>query len=457
MNMKVMLSFVLLAATLSFAQADISTKADDYLTAVAKSGRLSGSVLIAKDGKVLLRKGYGEANYELDVPNTPATIFRIGSITKIFTALSVLQLDDQKKLSVSDPAVKYIPELPESWKSITIHQLLTHTSGIPDYAVSPAYAKIEDPQRVEAALKEFGDKPLLNAPGASFRYSNAGYILLGRIIEKVSGMKYEEYVSRNILVPAGMMHSGYDHYQNLLKNRAHGYIYRGEGLVNSKNQEMEWAHSAGALYSTVDDLYLFDRALKSGKLFSASIVAKAFTPYTHFNAPPPFTFDAEYGYGWMIGKDFDHPYLGHGGWVDGFVSQFTRYPQDDAVIILLTNIESTAPQTIMHDLAAIVFGAEYHLPPVHQAVHPDRQILERYVGKYHAGPFDIKVWMEDGQLFVFGTGQRVPFGMIAFSDREFFFHDVDSEMRFEPDADGKVNLCVVHFGGKDIPMTRVVE
>jgi CubicO group peptidase (beta-lactamase class C family) len=451
------LLIVLLFATLGFSQTDISTKADEYLSAYARTGRFSGSVLIAKDGRILLRKGYGAASYELDVPNTPETVFRIGSITKSFTALCILQLEEQKKLNVADQVAKYIPEIPEAWQAITIHQLLTHTSGIPDYAADAAYGKFDDPQRVEAALRNSADKPLLNPPGASFRYSNAGYILLGRIIEKVSGLKYEDYVVRNILVPAGMSHSGYDHNQKLLKNRAHGYLFRGEHVVNAKNEDMEWAHSAGALYSTVDDLYQFDRSLASGKLFSSSLTAKAWTAYTHFNAPPPFNFDADYGYGWMLGKDFGHAYLGHGGWVAGFVSQFNRYPQDDAVIILLTNIESTTPQAIMHDLAAILFGAEYHLPAVRQAVHPDRKTLEPYIGKYQAGPLEIKVWMEDGELFVFGTGQRVPFGMIAFSDREFFFNDVDSEMRFEPDPDGKVNRCVVHFAGRDIPMNRVPD
>ncbi len=456
--MRTLFSLIVLTLTTLFAQAqtDISKKADEYLSAYAKTGRFSGTVLIAKDGKVLLRKGYGSANYELDVPNTPESIFRIGSITKIFTALSILQLEEKGRLSVDDKVAKYIPEVPEPWRAITIHQLLTHTSGIPDYTTSGAYSKFDDPSRVEAAIKDFGDKPLLNVPGQTFRYSNAGYILLGRVVEMTSGLRYEDYVNANILRPAGMIHTGYDHNRKLLKNRANGYLFRGEHLVNAKNEEMEWTHSAGAYYSNLDDLYQFDRILKSGKLFSSAITAKAWSPYTHFVAPPPFNFDADYGYGWMIGKDFGHVYLGHGGWVGGFVSQFTRYPDDDAVIILLSNFETTTPQIIMHDLGAILFGGNYQVPAVRKAVYPNRKTLERYLGKYQAGPFEVKVTMEDDELFAFGTGQRAPFGMIAYSDTDFFFNDVDSEMHFEL-AEGKVTRCLVHFGGKDIVMNRVPD
>ena len=147
----------------AFAQ-DVATKADEYLSAWSKQGRFSGTVLIAKDGKVVLRKSYGMANLELGVPNTPEMIYRIGSITKSFTALAILQLEAQKKLSVQDPVVKYVPEVPKAWQSITIQQLLTHVSGIPDFTRTAAYGKAEDPLRIEHAMQELAAQPLVSAP-----------------------------------------------------------------------------------------------------------------------------------------------------------------------------------------------------------------------------------------------------------------------------------------------------
>jgi CubicO group peptidase (beta-lactamase class C family) len=445
------LSFVL--GSLAAAQ-DVGSLADEYLTTSSRQGRFSGVVLIAKGDKVLLRKGYGMANVEQNVPNTPEGVFLIGSITKMFTAFSILQLEERGLLSVKDPVSKYVPEIPASWNAVTLHHLLSHTSGIPDFASAAAYSNADDPMRVEAALKASAEKSLLSAPGEQFRYSNAGYILLGRVIEKVSGEPYEKYVKEKILDPAGMVNTAYDHSAVMVPNRVNGYRFDGEFLQNAKREEMSWTHSAGALHSTVDDLYRFDRALKSGKLFSSAITAKAWAPYMHWVAPPPFGTEADYGYGWMSGKDFDHAYVGHGGWVGGFVSQFKRYPQDDAVIILLSNIESANYLEITRDLSAILFGAKYQAPVLRKIVHPDPKVLARYVGDYRVGPLDVKVTMQDGRLYAFGTGQPNPFGMIAFSDTEFYFNDVASEMRFVVDEKGKVNL-ILRFDGKEMPASRV--
>ncbi len=433
---------------------DVAKQADDYMHAWADAGRFSGTVLLAKGGKTVLRKGYGMANVEHDVPNAPDTIFRIGSTTKMFTAFSVLQLEDKGLLSVHDPVVKYIPELPKAWSAVTIHHLLDHTSGIPDFATAPSYSNFEDPQRVEAALKEFADKPLLNSPGEALRYSNSGYILLGRIIEKVSGERYEDYVAAHILRPAGMTNTAYDHSSVVLKRRAAGYIFDGEELVNAKPEEMSWTHSAGALHSTVDDLYRFERALNSGKLFSAAITKKAFSPYAKWNAPPPFNIEADYGYGSMMGTRFGHAWIGHGGWVGGFVCDFTRYPDDDAVVIVLSNVETANVTPIARDLGAILLGAPYEKPPVHKVVHPEEKTLSGYVGKYTVGPLEVKITMKNGRLYAFGTGQRIPYGMVFYSDTEFFVNDGPQEARFVADASGKATQLVIHMDGKDIPLNR---
>ena len=433
---------------------DIGTQADAYLTAWANQGRFSGAVLIAKGDKILLRKGYGKSNFELNVANTPETIFRIGSITKSFTALSILQLEEKGLLKVSDPVAKYVPELPAAWSAITIHQLLCHRSGIPDFVNAKAYNDFSESRHVENALKEYADKPLLSKPGEVLRYSNSGYILLGRVIEHVTGESYEEYLSANILKPAGMTHTAYDLAAEVVPNRASGYRFDGEAVINAPYGDSSHPGSAGALRSTVDDLYRFDRALKSGRLFSDAITTKAWTPYGHMVAPPPLPIEAEYGYGWMVGEDFGHKYVGHGGWVNGFVSQFTRYPDDDAVIIVLSNFETVTYVQISKDLSAILFGGKYQTPMARKIVHPSQETLARYVGDYQIGPTILQITMRNGKLYAFVKGQPAPYGLIATSDTEFYLNDAPTEVRFIADKDGAVNNIALKFGDKELSAVR---
>jgi CubicO group peptidase (beta-lactamase class C family) len=436
------------------ARQDIGAKADQYLTTWAKQGRFSGAVLMAKDGKILLRKAYGNANYELNVANTPKTVFRIGSITKLFTGFSILQLEEKGLLSVNDPVVKYIPELPGAWKAVTIHQLLCHKSGIPDFINAKAYSDLDNSLHVENALKEYADRPLLSKPGETMRYSNSGYILLGRIVEKVSGKTYEEYLNENILKPAGMTHTTFGHASELVPGRASGYRWDGQTVINAWYEDPAFPGSAGALRSTLDDMYRFDRALKSEKLFSPAITAKAWTAYSHWSAPPPFDFQADYGYGWMIGDDFGHRYVGHGGWVNGFVSQFNRYPDDDAVLIVLWNFETSNNIPLSKDLAAILLGGNYEAPQLRPIVHPAQDALSRYVGEYHVGPLKMAISMRNEKLYVLATGQPSPYGLIAVSDTEFYCNDSPAEIKFVKDAKGDVNQVIVRLGGKDIPLDR---
>ncbi|HEY1986493.1 MAG TPA: serine hydrolase domain-containing protein [Terracidiphilus sp.] len=448
----------LFAATIVTAPAqDIAARADQYLSTWAAQGRFSGTVLLAKDNKILLRKSYGMANYELNVANTPDTVYRIGSITKLFTAFGILQLEEKGLLNVADPVSKFIPELPAEWNAITIHQLLCHKSGIPDYTSAKSYSELDNPFHVESSLKEFAGKPLLAKPGEVFRYSNPGYILLGRIIEKVSGKTYEDYLTENILRPAGMTHTAFDHASAVVPNRASGYRWDGENVVNATYGDPAYGAGAGALRSTVDDMYRFDRALKSGKLFSAAITAKAWTAYGHWNAPPPFPLEADYGYGWMLGQEFGHRYVGHGGWVNGFVSQFNRYPDDDAVLIVMWNFETSNNMPLTHDLAAVLFGQKYEIPVARPIVHPSQETLARYVGHYTVGPLSLDVTYHDGKIYVLGTGQPVPYGLIATSDTEFYCNDTPAILRFIPDDKGDVNQISLKFGDKEFPVIRVVE
>ena len=205
----------------------------------------------------------------------------------------------------------------------------------------------------------------------------------------------------------------------------------------------------------MDDLYRFDRLLKSGKLFSPAITAKAWTAYSHFVAPPPLPIEADYGYGWLLGQELGHRYIGHGGWVNGFVSDFKRFPDDDAVLIVLSNFETSSYIAVCHDLTAILFGEKYEVPVVRKIAHPAPEVLSRYVGSYQLGPLAIEITMRNGRLYAFAPGQPAPFGMIATSDTEFYFNDASSEVRFVVDEKGNVNQFMLKMGDKVMPVNRL--
>ena len=238
---------------------DVAARADAYI----KTAGIQGSVLLATHGKVILAKGYGLANIELGVPNKPETKFRLASITKQFTAAAILQLQQRGKLRVTDAIAAYIPGTPTAWKAITIHQLLTHTSGIPSFTggdTAQAHAW-ERPGARLAFIQRFRDRPLEFSPGERFHYSNAGYFLLGVIIEQVSGLKYEDFLRQHIFEPLQMSDTGYDWPATILTNRASGYSKGADGkVINADFIDMGEPFAAGSLYSTVLDLYKWDRA-----------------------------------------------------------------------------------------------------------------------------------------------------------------------------------------------------
>jgi len=242
--------------------------------------KFMGSVLVAKGAEVLLSKGYGSANLEWAVPNSPATKFRLGSITKQFTAASILLLQDRGKLNVQDPVKKYMADAPAAWDKITIYHLLTHTSGIPSFTSFPEYAKWEPFAATPAEeVAWFRDKPLEFAPGEKWNYSNSGYVLLGYLIEKIAGESYEKFVRENIFAPLGMQDSGYDSNSAVIARRAAGYEPGNDGLKNAGFVHMTIPFAAGSLYSTTEDLLKWEQGLFGGKLLSAASLETMTTPF----------------------------------------------------------------------------------------------------------------------------------------------------------------------------------
>ncbi len=435
--------FLLIAVCLLFVSAaraaDEGAKLDEYMTALTKTGRFSGSVLAARGGRVLLAKGYALANVELDVPNTAETKFRLGSVTKQFTAMSIMQLQEKGKLNVDDAVCKYVPECPEAWQKITIHHLLTHTSGIPNFTSFPNYVRtMHERSPVATTIERFKAKPLDFAPGEKFRYSNSGYVLLGYILEKAAGQEYADYLQQNIFGPLKMANSGYDTFSAVLKNRATGYSRRGGNLVNAAYLDMTIPHAAGALYSTVNDLYLWDQALYADTLVSKASLDRIFTP-----------FKGDYAYGWMVTKRFNRKLISHGGGINGFATTIDRYPDDRACVIVLTNVEGSSVAPAARDLAAILFGENYRMPGTRKEVKVDPKIYDAYVGRYELAPnFILTVTRQGDRLITQATGQP-QVEIFPESETVFFPKVVDATITFVKDAKGDVTHLVLDQNGRE--------
>ena len=345
-----------------------------------RSHDFSGVVLVARNGHVLFQKAYGLANREHGVANKLDTKFRLGSITKQFTALAVMILSEHGKLKVSDPICKYVENCPSAWSAITVHHLLTHTSGIPDFTDFPDndhYDRL--PMTPLETMARFRDKPLEFVPGERFNYDNSGYLVLGYIIERASGEKYEDFLRKNIYEPLGMLHSGYDHPWIVLKDRASGYARRGTEIVNAEYTEMDQPLGGGSMYSTVGDLLRWDQALYTEKLVSQKSLDQIFTPNeTVYSATRPLDRGwysrHKYGYGWDVTQQwFGRKLYSHSGGINGFRSMIMRYPEDRTLVVVLTNMELPEVEDgdlteeraiIANGLSAITFGLSPNSTPV---------------------------------------------------------------------------------------------
>lgn len=438
-----LLALQLLATAAAHAQADpardLPARLDQYLTEQAARQRFSGAALVARAGRVILSRGYGMANYEFDVPNTPQTKFRLGSLTKQFTAAAVLLLQERGKLSVQDSVCKYVEECPATWQPVTVHHLLTHTSGIPNFTSFPEYQRTNRlPATVAETVKRFRDKPLEFAPGERFNYSNSGYLLLGHLVEKLSGKSYEEFLRENVFVPLKMSATGYDHPEQVLKGRASGYARRDDKLLNANFIDMSIPHAAGALYSTVEDLYLWDQALHGGKLLSQKSVDAMLVPFRD-----------GYGYGLGVGKQFGLGRVSHSGGIEGFNTVMSRYPEANATVIVLSNVERSNPGVTASRLARELLADRITLPT---AVHIDPAVLSAYVGRYEVVPATtpgllLDVTVEGGKLFI-KPSQRERHQLAPLSANEFFDFDEPGDARvvFAADAQGNRTLSVSGMG-----------
>jgi CubicO group peptidase (beta-lactamase class C family) len=422
------------------AQDSAGAAIDDYLKSLASEGRFMGSVMVTRDGKPVISKGYGMANIELDVPNSPKTRFRLGSVTKQFTAASILLLQERGKLSVQDSVCKFFDNCPEAWKDVTVHHLLSHTGGIPNFTSFPDYQKtMMLPVTMASLIARFRDKPLDFKPGEKWSYSNSGYVMLGYIIEKVAGESYESFLKKNIFGPLNMADSGYDHHDSVLKNRATGYSENCKGALNSAYLDMTIPHAAGALYSTTEDLARWNDAIHSDKLLSARSREMMMTVVKN-----------NYAYGIGVDTVFNRRMISHGGGINGFSTFLARFPEEKINIIVLRNADfgNPAPGKMTRDIAAIMFGEKFQNPPTRVVASIDPRVLDAYVGKYQVMPNFILSVRKDGEcLMTQATGQQ-EIEVFPESETTFFLKVVDAKITFVKDEKGVVNGLILNQGGE---------
>jgi|MTBAKMStandDraft_1061839.scaffolds.fasta_scaffold10753_2 CubicO group peptidase (beta-lactamase class C family) len=372
-------------ATLSPADAAVSERLDEYMTALSDAGRFDGAVLVSREGTILLSKGYGTANYEFSVSNTPQTVFPIGSNTKQFTAAAIMKLQEQGRLNITDPVVWYIPDA-QPWKDIRIYHLLNHTSGIP----SEGGFLITDPEDIAlpGLIERIAALPLTFEPGKGETYSNNGYITLSYIIERASGMSYDEYLRENIFLPLGMTSTRQDNARDVFANRASGYTTVTGKHIHYDLQNIHNSYGAGSLHSTTEDIYRWEQAFHTpGAILSAQSVEEM----------------EENGFGIVKATPANRTVIGHGGRNFGFISYTLYYPDEDVAIIFLSNHDRTPMVTLPANLSAIVFNEPYSLPQkIERKTLPmTAEELVEYTGTY------VPVWEKTWTFTVFSSGDHL--------------------------------------------------
>jgi CubicO group peptidase (beta-lactamase class C family) len=433
---------------------------DGWLSIATSPDRPGVAVLVAQHGKIVFEKGYGIASEQPLTPITVDTQFRIGSVTKQFTSAAILKLQEEGKLSVSDPLSKYFPDFPNG-SAITLHHLLSHTSGIHSYTAQPDFiSRVVKPITTEALINEIKTYPADFAPGAKWSYSNSGYVILGAIVEKVSGMPYEQFLKRALFEPLGMKATGAHHAGEKLANEAIGFQKAADrGFERAPNWDMSWAGGAGILYSTVGDLYRWNEAIFGGKVLKPETQKAAFTPAKTEADPQPKS--SGYGYGWNISEYRGAAEIGHGGGLQGFLSSLLRVPEHELTVVILQNTSPTdglPPADILaHHVVDLYLGVQLKAHPVAKpGLVLSTDALNALAGRYDYGMAVLVVTREDDKLFA-KLGGQPRFQIFPKSETEFFWKVVDAQVKFEKDAQGKVVRAVHHQNGQTITAARLPE
>jgi CubicO group peptidase (beta-lactamase class C family) len=330
---------------------EAASRLNELLDQWTRDGTFTGSVLIAQDGVVYLSEGYGLADREQEIPNTPQTRFHLGSLSKQFTAMAILILQSQGRLNVQDPICDYFANCPAAWQDITIHQLLTHTSGLSprlDNIIVNTARDPETPPDPAYYIEIAGEVPLEARPGEQFAYNNQGYNLLAHIIEQASGQSYADFLEENIFTPLNMRKSGYDDGSSGV---AAGYTYR-YATDPVTYVQLPISDGEGQLYSTTEDLLLWDQALYTDQLLPQDELETMFERYVRRTDDYPLF---GYGYGWMVTSLLGQPVLGGSGWSSGCATFYLRYPADGLTLIVLMNQGDIDHMSVLLAIAGALF------------------------------------------------------------------------------------------------------
>lgn len=428
------LIFILFPAVI-FGQKNISTNLSKYMQAQVEVNNFSGTVLITKNGSVLLKKAYGLADYEWDIKNTVDTKFQLASVTKQFTATAILQLVEKGKLSLNDKLSKFFPDYPKA-ESVTIHMLLSHSSGLGLGFKELAISTISN----DSAYSEIKKIPYKFSPGTNSAYSNIGYFLLGKIIEKVSGEKYAVFLEKNIFKKVGMKNTGVSNNDSIIIKKAKVYYRTEKGFAH--NPYINWGFNIGhdGVYSTVEDLALWDNALYGTTILSTEMKKLMFTSHN----------DQNWGYGFIINPFYNHGHqlIAHDGGFFGTMTSFNRFTDDKIFVTVLSNNESFS-HIIGYGLAAIVLQKEVELPYKHHQTKIDTTIFDKYVGKYGK----IEIVKINGKLYY----NNVEMELIPESKTKFFRADNnDRTIEFIQDKSGSYNSIILTKGGVKEVFKRIV-
>jgi CubicO group peptidase (beta-lactamase class C family) len=422
-----------------YAHGELAREANRRMERQVEKGFFSGAVLISRNGSVLFEQAYGMSDKEAKTPNTLETRFRVGSISKTFTAILVMQLEAEHRLALTDGICNYLDECPSGWNAITLHHLLSHTSGIFNYTRTkrgeplPTPESLSTPHTRADVFNRMSHEPLAFAPGERFDYSNSNYWLLSRVIEKVTGQSYEEALRRRILEPAGMHDSGLVHDWPNLPHAAVGYWMTREGkIVRAPVVDGSMSSGDGGIYSTVADLQGFSDALDRNELISRATLERMRTPVK-----------GAYGYGWEVPPvsryTLDRHQVSHGGAVPGFLSQFQRFEDEKLTLIVLSNNDRSDPTQVARAIGSAVFAEPFTATFERGSVEVPEALLQRYVGEYEIDDEVFRMYLREGHLYAQnedGNGPEIP--LIAESDSLFFIKGTDSNVSFAENTKGEV-------------------
>lgn len=406
----------------------VAAQIDALLSRTFSPGAPGGVVLAVHRGEVVFRKAYGSANIELGVPMQPEHVFRLGSVTKQFTAVAILQLAEAGRLRLDDDITTYVPGLQTRGHTITLEHLLSHTSGLPNITDQPAWqSTIREALTLEQQLAFINDRPALFAPGTDWAYSNTGYRLLGEVIERASGQSYAAYVQERIFKPAGMTHSAFDVARRVTPRRAAGYTVDSDGAVaNADFASMAQPHGAGALMANVDDLRKWNDALAAGKLLGRELLQRAHTAVRLADGR-----DTSCGFGWHVSFTAGHRTLEHSGGTYGFNTHALSLPDAGLYVVALFNSDrpKLSPVVACTQIAEIILG-----PTGALAVTVPAETLQRYAGVYRA-PHEKIAFAVEGEAFAVKDQSGRSFPLVAISDSQFFAPTIQMRYAFDDDPD----------------------